>query len=89
MTKTSVVNVRVDDDVKQNVERLFNDLGMNISTAVNMFFRQVIADQALPFHPKTNRRSRISLEERLKGFEGEYVFEEWDTGAVVGREVIP
>ena len=29
-----------------------------------------------------------TLKERLEGFEGEYVFQEWDTGAPVGREVI-
>ena len=28
-----------------------------------------------------------TLKERLAGFEGEYVFEEWDTGNPVGREV--
>ena len=35
----------------------------------------------------TVKRPHKSLKERLAGFEGEYVFEEWDTGAPVGREV--
>ncbi|MDR2615251.1 MAG: AbrB/MazE/SpoVT family DNA-binding domain-containing protein [Oscillospiraceae bacterium] len=29
-----------------------------------------------------------TLAERLEGFEGEYVFEEWDTGSPVGREIL-
>ena len=29
-----------------------------------------------------------TLKERLEGFEGEYVFQEWDTGTPVGREVL-
>ena len=33
------------------------------------------------------KRPHKTLKERLEGFEGEYVFEEWDTGKPVGREV--
>ena len=36
----------------------------------------------------TYRRKHISLKERLKDFDGEYEFEEWDTGADVGIEVL-
>ena len=35
----------------------------------------------------TVKRPHKTLKERLEGFEGEYIFEEWDTGAPVGREV--
>ena len=35
---------------------------------------------------KTKRRHK-TLAERLEGFEGDYVGEEWDTGAPVGKEV--
>jgi hypothetical protein len=37
---------------------------------------------------KVAERKHRTLEERLEGFEGEYVFEEWDTGAPVGRETL-
>jgi len=33
------------------------------------------------------KRPHKTLKERLEGFDGEYVFEEWDTGKPVGREV--
>jgi antitoxin MazE len=36
---------------------------------------------------KSVARKHRTLAERLEGFEGEYEFEEWDTGAPVGREV--
>ena len=35
---------------------------------------------------KANKRKHRTLKERLEGFAGEYVGEEWDTGAPVGRE---
>jgi len=47
----TTVNVRVDENVKLGVEQLFESMGMNISTAVNMFFRQCLLERALPFQP--------------------------------------
>ena len=37
MAQTNL-NVRVDKDVKQQAEELFADLGMNMTTAINVFF---------------------------------------------------
>ena len=54
-TQTTTVNVRVDESVKRNVEILFDSMGMNISTAVNMFFRQCLMENALPFQPRAKQ----------------------------------
>ena len=35
-----------------------------------------------------SKRVHKTLKERLSGFDGEYVFEEWDTGEPVGEEVL-
>ncbi len=40
MASVAMVNVRVDENVKREVEQLYESLGLNISTAVNMFFMQ-------------------------------------------------
>ena len=82
----AVVNVRVDENVKRDIEKLYDCLGMNISTAVNMFFKQCLIEQGLPFQPGIRRR-HIPLRERLKDYSGDYKTEEWDTGEPVGREV--
>jgi len=63
MAHTTTVNVRVDTNVKHNVEALFDSMGMNISTAVNMFFKQCLADEALPFQPKAKQNIESSREE--------------------------
>jgi DNA-damage-inducible protein J len=86
----SVVNVRVDENTKREVEILFDKLGMNISTAVNMFFKQSLMEDALPFQPKVTHRKRkhIPLKERLKDFNGSFEIEDWDDGEPVGRELI-
>ena len=44
--------VRIDDDVKKDAEILFEKLGMSVSGAINIFFRQAIREQAIPFQIK-------------------------------------
>ena len=44
--------VRIDDDVKQDAEILFKRLGMSVSGAINIFFRQAIREQGIPFQIK-------------------------------------
>lgn len=47
----SNVNVRVDSEVKNAAEIIFKKLGMTMSSAINMFLRQTINDNGLPFQP--------------------------------------
>ena len=83
----TTVSIRVDEHVKRDAERLFTHLGLTLSSAVNVFFRQAIMEEALPFQVKYKRK-HLTLEERLAGFDGNYEFHEWDTGAPVGSEII-
>lgn len=45
----TTLNVRVDENVKKEASVLFNDLGLDLSTAVNIFLRQSIMRGGLPF----------------------------------------
>ena len=47
------VNIRVDDNLKKDVENLLGELGLNISTATNMFYRQILKHHGIPFDVKT------------------------------------
>ena len=49
MAGTINVTIRLDKEVKENAERLFNDLGMNLSTAINIFARQSLRQGKIPF----------------------------------------
>ena len=46
------ITIRVDPDVKIEAEALFGKLGMSMSGAVNIFLRQAIRQQAIPFEIK-------------------------------------
>lgn len=43
------VTIRMDTEVKKEAEELFNDLGLNLTSAINMFIRKAIAEQGIPF----------------------------------------
>ena len=67
------VTIRVDKDVKKQAEVLFNDLGLNLSSAINMFLRQAIAEQAIPFKPAQKQAMKhASRSELMKAAEEAY-----------------
>ena len=43
------INIRMDDDLKEKGEKLFNSLGMNFTTAVNIFVSQAVREGGIPF----------------------------------------
>lgn len=47
---TSPTQIRIDTDVKKQATSLFKDLGMDMSSAVNIFLRQCILRGGLPFN---------------------------------------
>ena len=49
MTAKTSMTIRTDSDVKLQAQRLFADLGLDMSTAINLFLRQSIKFQGLPF----------------------------------------
>ena len=49
---TTNINVRVDTELKQSAETLFNDLGLNMSSAITMFLKSAISHDGIPFEVK-------------------------------------
>ncbi|MGP1523119.1 MAG: type II toxin-antitoxin system RelB/DinJ family antitoxin [Treponema sp.] len=41
--------IKIDKELKENALRLFSDLGMDMGTAVTIFLRQAVREQAIPF----------------------------------------
>ena len=52
--ETLTLNVRVDANDKKSFEQFCSSVGMNVSTAVNMFIKAVLREQKLPFEVKSN-----------------------------------
>jgi len=63
---TGTINVNVDINVKKQANAILNDLGLNMSTAINMFLAQIIKQDGIPFevkNPKPTRELIKSLKE--------------------------
>lgn len=43
------VNIRMDEALKRDMETLCQRLGMNLTTAVTIFFKKAVMEQAIPF----------------------------------------
>ena len=63
---TSSLTIRIDSDLKKEAEALFSDLGMSLTTAINVFFNQAIHSQGIPF---TIKRPHIPNDETLAAME--------------------
>ena len=48
MVQTNL-NIRVDEDIKKQADALFAGLGMNMTTAINVFLRQALRKGGVPF----------------------------------------
>lgn len=49
MAETTSVNLRIDRELKAQAEALFSELGMNMTTAINVFLKQAVKEQGIPF----------------------------------------
>ena len=45
----TTLSIKIDRDLKAQADSLFNDMGMSMTTAVNVFIRQAVQQQAIPF----------------------------------------
>lgn len=66
---TTNLNIRTDKAIKDQAEIIFNELGLNMTTAINIFLKAVIRDQGIPFELKLkvpNDTTVASIEESKK-----------------------
>ena len=66
---TTNLNIRTNQVIKDQAEEIFNELGLNMTTAVNMFLRTVIREHGIPFELKLeapNDTKAAAIEEGRK-----------------------
>ena len=54
MSQQINVNIRMDKDIKTSADKLFSELGFNMTTAINAFVRQALRERAIPFYIKAD-----------------------------------
>ena len=69
MKEIVALNVNVDAKVKEEATTILKELGLNMSTAINMFLVQIVKKDGIPFeivNNKPNRKTRKALREANK-----------------------
>ena len=54
------LNIRTDKEVKLQAEKIFEELGMNMTTAINVFLRQTIRENGIPFSLKLDTPNAVT-----------------------------
>lgn len=63
------ISLRVDDELKRGAEKTLNDIGLSMSTAINIFLKTVVRENRIPFElsadPFYNKENMKELERRV------------------------
>lgn len=65
-SNTTNISIRMDSELKAQAEALFSELGMNLSTAFNIFVRQAIRNGAIPFTISLNQPNEETIAAMLE-----------------------
>ena len=73
------VTLRVDEDLKKQADALFSELGMNLTTAFNIFLRQSVREQRIPFQVSKNVPNAVTLAAMDASEKGEDLYGPYDS----------
>ncbi len=66
MANTTNFSVRMDRELKKQCESLYNELGMNLTTAINVFLRQSLRVGGFPFEVKLEQPNKETVTAMLE-----------------------
>ena len=68
MAKTAMINARIEPELKEEVDEIFDQLGLTTTEAVTLFFKRVKNYRGLPFEVRLpNAETRKAIEQARKG----------------------
>lgn len=65
-SSTTNISIRMDSDLKAQADTLFAELGMNMSTAFNIFVRQSLREGRIPFNVSLNQPNKETIAAMLE-----------------------
>ena len=75
MANTTNLCIRIDPELKDQADALFSDLGMSLTTAITVFFRQAVRENRIPFtvtRDRPNRETAAAMQfpaEKTQGYQ--------------------
>ena len=78
MPKVST-NITIDAEVKKQAQELFADLGMDLSTAINIYLKKAVAEQGIPFEVSREVPNAVTAKAIADSEKGDDVFGPFDS----------
>lgn len=69
----AIINVRVEESVKKQAAELFDELGLDMSTAMNIFLRQAIRQGGMPFEIKKTNDETLAVMREVEGIRSDKI----------------
>ena len=68
--KTVNVTLRIDEDLKENAEALFEDIGLSLNAAYRIFLKKAVQEQRIPFElGRPDRKTRKAISDAEKNLD--------------------
>lgn len=84
-SKSAMIRARVSPELKEEVEHIFNELGLNATEAITLFYKQVLLNQGIPFDLKIPNKitlctmQKTENKKELHKYDSiEEMFDSWD-----------
>ena len=58
MLSTARISVNIDGEIKQNAQRILSEIGMDLTTAIELLLRAIIREEKIPFELRTYKSYR-------------------------------
>ena len=62
MAKTANLYARIEPEVKEEAENILSSLGISVSSAINMFYKQIILQRGIPFELKLPEGHSLNID---------------------------
>jgi DNA-damage-inducible protein J len=70
MAKTAMIHARLTPEIKENAEAILKELGISVSSAYELFYRQIIAHHGLPFDARIPTQETIQAMQDARNGKG-------------------
>ena len=70
MAKTGMIRARVEPDLKHQAEELFSELGLSVTEAITLFYKQVTVHRGLPFDVRMPNVETVEALQQARDGEG-------------------
>jgi DNA-damage-inducible protein J len=59
------ISFRIDDELKRESEQVFHSIGMNMTTAFNVFLRQAVKERGIPFNISAREKNNLDYMKKI------------------------